>query len=73
MTKAKDVKVGNLIKTNWGRVMVVDRIEITKTKSGRGKYCFSGLYTVAPKWVIGKRTTEDRYENTKVDILKESK
>mgnify|MGYP003662085930 CR=1 FL=1 len=24
MTKAKDVKVGDFIKTNWGRVMVVE-------------------------------------------------
>ncbi len=73
MTKAKDIKVGDSIKTNWGRVMVVDRIKITKTKSGRGKYCFFGLYTVAPFNLVGKQTAEDRYENTKVDILKGSK
>ena len=73
MTKAKDVKVGDSIKTNWGRVMVVDRIEITKTRKGKEKYSFSGLYTVAPKWVIGKQIKEDRFENTKVDILKGGK
>ena len=73
MTKAKDVKLGDSIKTNWGRVMVVDHIAITKTRKGKEKYSFSGLYTVAPKWVIGKQVTEDRFGNTKVNILKGGK
>jgi hypothetical protein len=75
-TTAKDVKVGDSIKTNWSRIMVVDCIEITKTKSNKKRYTFRGVYTNAPKgseYVIGKSSREDRYENTKVQILQGGK
>ena len=73
MTKAKDVRIGDSIKTNLGLVMVDNNIQITKTKNERKRYCFSGFYTLAPKWVVGKKIKEDRFENTKVDILKGGK
>ena len=66
MKTAKDIEVGDTIKTNWGRRMVVNSIEVTKTKNNKNQYEFRGIIIVGPEYSVGEKTREYKRENTKI-------
>ena len=73
MKTAKDIKVGDTIETNWGRRMVVNSIEVTKMKNNKNQYEFIGITTIGPVWAVGKKTRENKRENTKIKTFEGAK
>ena len=62
---SKDVKIDNIIKTWWGK-MVVKNIKIEKMKSGKKKYCFTGVNLGGSGTIVGDSCFESKYETSKV-------
>ena len=60
----KDVKVGNVLKTWWGK-MTVEKIEIETLKNGRKLYHFWGVNLGGRGTIVGDTCVESKYENSK--------
>ena len=67
LTKSKNVKIGDTIKTWWGK-MVVENINIEKMKNGKKKYNFVGVNLGGGGTIVGQSCFESKYENSKVKL-----
>lgn len=70
--KAKDVKVGDTIKTWWGK-MLVESTRIRYNKNGKKKILFKGINLGGSGTIVGSVALDSEYENSKVTIIKRVK
>lgn len=70
MKKAKDVKIGDTIKTWWGK-MTVEDVRIRYMKNKKRKIQFIGINLGGSGTIVGEVALESKFEDSKVIIISE--
>ena len=70
MKKAKDVKIGDTIKTWWGK-MIVEDVRIRYMKNKKRKIQFKGINLGGSGTIVGEVALESKFEDSKVIIISE--
>ena len=70
MKKAKDVKIGDTIKTWWGK-MTVEDVRIRYMKNKKRKIQFIGINLGVSGTIVGEVALESKFEDSKVIIISE--